>query len=165
MKMFSRIDPLEIVRALELMLAPGQVVELRALDAVTQRDWRPHTESGYFTDISILVKAVERIESAKGIYFTPNPIDAALLARAMNRARAVRGEPTTSDHDTTERRWLLVDVDPVRASGISSSDAEHEAAMKAVRNIAEAFRRRLARSDCRRQWQWCSSPLSNRLAG
>ena len=43
-------DPAEIERALRLILQPGQVTELRALDAVTAADRRPHTFSGYFDD-------------------------------------------------------------------------------------------------------------------
>jgi hypothetical protein len=53
------------------------------------------------------------------------------LARALeSRARDIGGgEPTTGDTDIARRRWFLVDVDPVRPSGISSTEAGHAAAL------------------------------------
>jgi hypothetical protein len=62
------------------------------------------------------------------IYITLNPVLPALLARAVNRLRE-RAEITTSDSDILRRRWLLIDFDPVRPAGISSTDAEHGRAM------------------------------------
>ena len=61
---------------------------------------------------------------AKGVYITLNPVAPDLLARRSNRmAKAETGELTSDQHITT-REWLLVDADPVRVSGISSTDAE-----------------------------------------
>src|SRR5207247_1842544 len=37
--------------------------------------------------------------------------------------------------DILKRRWLLIDFDPVRPTGISSTDAEHEAALKRAREV------------------------------
>lgn len=123
-------DPAEAARALRLILEPGQVTELRALDAITSADRRPHVASGYFDDIDKLVEAAATIRSAKGIYFIPNVVNPALLARAHNRLRAAGREPTTSDHDIQRRRWLLIDIDSDRPAGISASDEEHEAAIE-----------------------------------
>ena len=33
------------------------------------------------------------------------------------------------------RRWLPIDIDPVRISGVSSSDSEHESALSLARTI------------------------------
>ena len=42
------IDANEIIRALKLWFQPGDMFEVRVLDAISA-DWmRPHTESGYF---------------------------------------------------------------------------------------------------------------------
>ena len=124
------IDPAEIVRALKLILEPGQVTELRALEAVTRNERRSHTESGYFDDIDKLAEAADTITSAKGVYFVPNVINPALLARASNRIRPAGKEPTTSDHDIDRRNWLLVDCDVKRPAGISASEGEHAAAIE-----------------------------------
>lgn len=139
-RMAQDVRESEIAAALRAILEPGQVTELRAL-GVRTRDWRqPHTVSGYFDDPEKLATAALQIESAQGIYFVPNPINSALLARAANRARPIAaGEPTTSDSDILCRRWLLIDVDPVRPSGISASAVEHEAAIACAAAIREAL--------------------------
>jgi hypothetical protein len=119
----------EIHRAIEAIIAPGQVVELRALGVTTSAYPRRHTVSGYFDDMGQLAQAAASLPRAKGVYFTPNPLNPALLSRAANRLRIVdRQDPLTSDGDVLAHRWLLIDCDAVRPAGISSTDAEHELA-------------------------------------
>jgi hypothetical protein len=77
----------EVAKALQLLVAPGQVTELRALDATTNGDRYAQTLTGYFDDPEALVAALASIRSAKGIYLIPNPVNPALLARAQNRIR------------------------------------------------------------------------------
>ncbi len=130
-----RHDRDEILRTCQALFAPGQVAELRALDAVT-REWRrPHTVSGYFDDWDKLAAAALDIR-ARGIYVTLNPVNPALLARANNRVRDMQaGESSTSDNDIGTRRWLPIDCDPVRPSGISATEAEHDLALARAREI------------------------------
>lgn len=137
-------DSNEIMRALHLLVAPGQVVELRALEVSTPDYKAPHTVSGYFNDWRKLAEAARQVAPhARGVYITPNPVNPALSARAHNRARAVNGkDPTTSDTDILARRWLLIDADPVRPSGISSSDAEHTAALERANAIRDFLKAR-----------------------
>ena len=132
-------DLAEVKRTIGLILAPGQVTELRAIDArVKDGNWREGVYSGYFDNVDALAQAVTQIESAAGVYFIPNMIDPALLARACNRARlAGKKDPTTSDADITARRWLLIDTDPIRPSGISASEQEHTAALARARAIRQ----------------------------
>lgn len=59
-----------------------------------------------------------------------------LLARSNNRLR-VRPKQTTSDPDIVERRWLYIDVDARRPSGISATREEHEAALQRAPSIRE----------------------------
>jgi len=116
------------------ILAPEGVVEVRALaDGVTH--------SGYFDDYDALVRTVEALDadpSVAGIYVTLNSVNPALLARRANRIkmRLGRNDATTADADILRRRWFPVDIDPVRPSGVSSTDAEHEAALAAAERIA-----------------------------
>ncbi len=56
-----------------------------------------------------------------------NPVHPSLLARAVNRI-APRAASTTADGDITRREWLFIDIDPRRASGISSTTEELAAA-------------------------------------
>lgn len=132
--MMTTHDRAEIIRALTVFLQPGQVTEMRALDASKPPDRWVSTWSGYFDDPQRLADAVLPL-TARGLYFVPNEVNPDLLARAANRARAIKGDPTTADGDITRRRWLLVDCDPVRASGISSSAVEHEQAIERAAEI------------------------------
>jgi hypothetical protein len=64
-------------------------------------------------------------------------VDSALLARANNRLNCGR-VPTAADSDVRRLRHLLIDVDPVRPSGISATDAEVDAT-RTVRNTVRRF--------------------------
>jgi hypothetical protein len=61
-------------------------------------------------------------------------VNPALLARSSNKY-AVNVKITTSDQDITRRTWLPIDFDPVRPSGVSSTEAEHEAALKRAQQV------------------------------
>ncbi len=83
-----------------------------------------------------LIAALESVRAAKACYIIPNVVNPALLARAANRIRkAAQGRSTTSDGDIVSRRWLLIDCDPQRPAGISSTDHEHNAAVERCRGI------------------------------
>jgi hypothetical protein len=133
-------DRNEILRTCQALFAPGQVAELRALDAVTHEWRRSHTVSGYFDDWEKLATAAAGIR-ARGVYVTLNPVNPALLARAHNRLRDMNsGDPATGDGDIMARRWLPVDCDPVRPAGISATDAEHDLALARAREIRAYLR-------------------------
>lgn len=126
-----KTDKESIVSALKLWFREGDVFEIRVLDATTSEWMRPHMESGYFDyeHIPDAAEAISRLRSYRGAYATVNPVNPDLLARACNRLRGITGEATTADTDIVVRRWLLIDCDPKRVSGVSSSDSEHEAAI------------------------------------
>jgi len=129
----ERVDRAAILAAVKLLAAPGQVVELRALGAVTPGWDRPHTVSGYYDDPAKLVHAAAGIR-ARGVYVTLNPVRPDLLARAVNRLRDCgKSDLTTADSDIIARRWLLIDLDAVRPSGISATGAEHAVALARAR--------------------------------
>ena len=140
-----RLDSNEITRALRVFYQPGDVFEVRALDAVTQTGrggytGRPHVECGYFDyeHIGDVPSALEAMKSAKGVYVTLNPVWPDLLARCANRMKAADRGDTTLDSNVCFRRWLLVDCDVTHmVSGISSTDMEHDSAMEAARRIRD----------------------------
>lgn len=138
-------DENEIIKALKLWFQPGDVFEVRILDASTKAYQRPHVESGYFDyeHIADVPKGLAHIQSYKGVYVTVNPVNPDLLSRAVNRVRNVGREPTTSDSDIVTRRWLLIDCDAKRPSGIPSSDTEHELAMIKAHEIQDGMTRQL----------------------
>ncbi len=124
----------EIKAACSTLFIPGQVTEVRALGK-----WG--TASGYFNDVEKLASAVQILENRgeyAGIYVTLNPVNPDLLARRANRmeTKLSRSDSTTGDADIISRRWLPIDIDPVRPSGVSSSGSEHEAAIEKAGDIA-----------------------------
>ena len=131
------IDADELTHALRLWFQPGDVFEVRVLDAVTAGYRHEHVESGYFDfeHIPAVAEALEKLRGYRGAYATVNPVNPALLTRAVNRLRSVGREPTTADADVLVRRWLLIDCDAVRPSGISSREDEHDAAMEKAHEI------------------------------
>jgi hypothetical protein len=132
-------DRAEIERAISLLFDPGDVAEVRILSTSAR------VVSGYFDDHTAMASAIVRADAQykTGIYWTLNRINPALLGRAYNRLRE-RAQLATADNNIFRRRWLPVDLDPVRPAGISSSDAEHEASLDRARTIAD---------DMAREWE------------
>ena len=125
----------EIVRSLSLLREPGQVVEMRVPKVDGKRT---RIDAGYFNDPAKLAAAATRYNKrAAGVYITPNPVNPELLARAANRMAEWSDLASTGDNDISRRRWLLVDLDPVRPAGISSTDEEHAAAIARAHAIWE----------------------------
>jgi hypothetical protein len=126
-KIEDEFDPREeILYALRVLFRPDQVIELRVPNCPRNNS----TTSGYFDDADALADfALQLSGGCSGVYVTLNEINPALLARMKNRAEAWARQ-STSDKDVLRRRWLPLDFDPVRPSGISSTDEEHEAALE-----------------------------------
>ncbi len=135
------INSSEIIQALRLFFNPGDVFEIRALDATIPGYRREHIESGYFDyeHIEDVPKALEEL-TARGVYFTPNPVNPVLLARTANRMKPAKKDATSSDKDILQRRWLLIDCDAIRPSGISATDEEHDAALYKAIEIKDGLK-------------------------
>ena len=129
-------DRAEILRTAHLLMGPGEVYELRALKVPRHR-----TVSGYFDSPEQLANAALEADrmGAPAIYVTMNPVNPALRARANGRLQSY-AELTTSDGDIVRRKWLLIDCDPKRPSGISSTDDEHERAISTACGIWDDLR-------------------------
>src|SRR5215217_1151600 len=124
----------EILRTVELLFESDAVVELRAFKG-------RETVSGYFDDHVLLAREASKFEDrGYSVYVTLNEVDPALLARASNRVRKVYKEPTTSDSDILRRRWLPLDFDPARPSGVSATDTEKKAAHRRAMEVREFLR-------------------------
>lgn len=129
------VDRAEVERALTLLIPPGEVFELRAMHSERGFD---SIQSGYFDDPATAATYVARHDSPQyvGWYVTLNPVDPALRARRSDRMAKVGKDATTKDQHIRYRRRLLIDVDPSRPTGISSSEEEHEAALALTKQIA-----------------------------
>jgi len=136
-EVFHFAEPDEITKGIQALFHRGDVVEMRIPNA-----GRFRTISGYFNNSKDLAAAIREWSGKPGIeavYCTLNPVNPALHARAYNRAQTY-AKATTADKDILLRRWLLVDADPVRPAGVSSTDAEKRAAKERIRQVREYLR-------------------------
>ncbi len=106
---------------------PGDTLEVRALDVQGFMN-STKTWSGYFlydgSNAKFIVGEVLKLLLAKGIYFTLNPVNPSLLARSNNRMSVSKTGSTTSDKDILRRLYIPIDIDPVRQSDTSATDAQ-----------------------------------------
>jgi hypothetical protein len=125
MKGTSKFEIRQILRSIAILFPGDDIIELR----VPKAD-KTGTISGYYQDRKALVKAILSVARVgyAGIYWTLNPVMRDLLARASNRLRRWARQ-TTGDKEITVVQRLLVDLDPVRPSGISSTEDELQAAV------------------------------------
>src|SRR5476651_2469176 len=125
---------LEIKKNLQLWCEDGQVYELRV-----PKTKKRGVISGYFDELNSLARNADVLSGdvdVPAVYITLNPVIPDLIARSANEILD-RTEVTTKDHEIARRRLLLVDCDPIRPTGISSSDAEHHAAIERSRQIRD----------------------------
>ncbi len=128
----ASFDRNDIVRTFQLFHKPGDVVEVRVPRS------RKGVVSGYVKDAESFADAAmwvyHNVEYSDGIYFTINQLNPDLLARSANTVQPyVRY--STSDENITRRKLLPIDLDPIRPSGISSTEEEHDAARVLARTI------------------------------
>lgn len=118
----------EVVKTFEIFFSDDTYVEVRLLGT------SKGTISGYFNDLEALIKAVEPYDGKYNIFMTMNKINPDLSARAKNKLKQWAKE-TATDKDILCRKWILIDLDPVRPSGISSTDEELEQAEELMEKI------------------------------
>ena len=96
-------DTSEILRSLDILHAPGSVVELRCPKT------KKGTISGYYDDAGALAsRATAFSGTVPGVYVTLNPIHPDLLARRVNHTDDYVKD-TTTDENILSRRWLPFD--------------------------------------------------------
>lgn len=113
---------------------PNQIFEVRALTA-----YRGLASTGYFNDPVLAANAICNADNdgIGGTYVTINPVMPEAFARCSNHMVTASRGSFTSDREILERRGMLLDFDPVRLSGISSTDEEHEQAIQYMLEITE----------------------------
>ncbi|HST04132.1 MAG TPA: AAA family ATPase [Chloroflexia bacterium] len=128
-----------ILASMVQVVTPKSVIELRILT-------RGGMLSGYFDDLKAMACEAARYSgSARGIYWTMNPCDPRLLERAANRVRNSIGKgEATSDSDILTRRFMLVDIDPVRLANTDATPEEHAEARALADHIRNTLTTELA---------------------
>ena len=125
-------DAAAILAALPVLFTQDDVIELRAFPKGRKR-----TDAGYFDGQhwpQLAEQAARLSASGAAVYVTLNPVDPQLLSRYSNRIEGY-ASTTTTDKQVTRRRWLLIDIDPVRPSGTSATDAQLDAAKVKARAV------------------------------
>ena len=120
----------DIRKTIEILKPNNEPFEIRIISGTVIKPI-----SGYFTDAETLLQKFDSVDlRGANVYITLNRINNACMSRIQHE-RFMQAKVTTSDTDITEYSWLFIDVDPVRASGVSSSKEELIAAQKMARQI------------------------------
>lgn len=137
-----------IAQWLPLLVRPDDVFEVRGLDV-----GEPGRKVTGFVRGDRIEATAGKIAAlaaeAGGVYFTPQGLNPAVLARSDHRLVECRRKgdqvtpQPTRDEDVTARRYLLIDVDPIKACGFekcSATDEEKAAAWGVADRVRTYFR-------------------------
>ena len=126
----------EIKKTIEALKPNGKLFEIRILPTTGK------PLSGYFKGTDNLEKAFSTVNLPDAnVFYTLNAINEDCYARKQHEC--FRQEKiTTSDGDIVAYEWLLVDLDPKRASGVSSSQTEFENAKAKARQVFQFMKER-----------------------
>lgn len=109
--------------------------------------------SGYFQGAEIMLKELSKYDLAGcNVYLTLNKIHEGCYCR-IQRDHFIeckgnnKNAPQTSENDIVAFRWLLVDLDPKRPSGISSSEDELKHAKQLALKVID-FMKSLGFENC-----------------
>ena len=110
----------EIRKTIALMKPDGQLFEVRVIYG------NKAMYSGYFTNADDLMRAFDELRNFAdcNVYITLNSINAACFDRVQKNRFEKNAKTTTSDNDIVGYDWLMIDLDPKRPSGTSSTDEQ-----------------------------------------
>ena len=124
------IDESQLRRALNILKPDGTLFEVRMLMIQPKR-----TMSGYFKDADTAIEALKKAELRNwNVFFTLNSMQEACYDRIQHDKLTVP-QNTTIDKDIEVYTWLLIDLDPERPTGISSTNEEVEKAKALGRRV------------------------------
>ena len=133
MQLAGYIDSDEVRKAIRILQAQGKVFEVRVIGS----SGRKEILSGYFRDADTLLQNFEKIDVRnRNIYITLGEVKEECFSRSQSE-HFERNPNTTSDQEIKSYRWLFVDLDPVRSTGISSSNAELAKAKDLAKEVCD----------------------------
>ncbi len=110
------LDRIEVRRALEILIGPGEYHELRGLGRSENGATWARSHLIHYGDWDAAVDAAYDLSDGIGLYYSLNPVQATL------------GDRGASARHVTGRRWLLIDVDRKKEVCPDESAAEGEKA-------------------------------------
>lgn len=128
------INEKEIKRAVSLLKPDNGLFEIRFIGNSGRLNF-----SGYFTNADRLIECLKRLAPSEpgNVYIALNAINTACYSRSQHDCFVKNPKTTTSDNDITAYNWLMLDFDPTRPSGTSSSNDELEIAHQKARKVYE----------------------------
>lgn len=125
------INETEIRKAILQLFKEGDLFEVRIIENSKKKPL-----SGYFKDVETLLEAFKHVDLRNtNVYITLHKLKDELYARQQSD-HFIAGANSTQDTEVIGYEWLFVDLDPVRATGISSSDDELKEAYKTASLVA-----------------------------
>jgi P4 family phage/plasmid primase-like protien len=127
----------EIRQTLKALFDDDDIFEIRIPET---DDYKLGVVSGYYdmANIETAIKHFKEFDGTYNIYITLQNIKKDLLARGKNKIKK-KAKNTTKDTEVERYRWLLIDLDPIRPKGISSSDKEKNLALLKASEIFECL--------------------------
>ena len=98
--------------------------------------------SGYFKSLETLISAIEPFAEMddEQIYFTLNEINDSCYGRQQCERIIKSPKATTTDGDITRRKFVMIDFDPKRSTGVNASNDEFELAHKKAQDVFKFLR-------------------------
>lgn len=129
------IDIATIRKWWEVFVGDGNMVEVRILGKFQY--------SGYFKSLDNLIKEITPYSEMDNeqIYFTLNKINPDCYGRQQCEKIVKSPKMTTTDGDIVCRNYVLLDFDPIRATGVNSNDEELEYAHEKAREVMRYLRK------------------------
>lgn len=127
----------EIRKAISIFHPDGQLFEIR----LVEDKWNA---AGVFADADTLIRELQsaRIRTGANVYMTLNDLHDACFSRKHSNHFIEYAAPTVGDNDIIGYSWLLVDVDPKRPAGTSSSAEELKGSRETAKRILEYLKNR-----------------------
>ncbi len=113
----------EMLNCLQTFHPTSDVFEIRVIKAHNQQGKHLGTLSGYFDSPKKATTAIASANVGGNVYHTLNPLRYDCLARNINKLSAW-ARTTTQDSDVKYIRWLPIDIDPIRQTGLSATYEE-----------------------------------------
>ncbi len=131
------LDTNTIYRAIRLLHPDGELFEIRLING-------SYNASGYFTNANTAIRALQSFKAGwnkeedarhANIFITMNPVSLACYSRKQHDMLIEKVKPTTNDTEITAFHWFLIDLDPKRISGVSSSENELQLALAKAKKV------------------------------
>jgi len=128
----NQINETELRKAIQQLHPDGELFEVRIIPNSKKKP-----ASGYFKDVEKLIEAFKLYDlRGTNVYITLNQVNSALFSRQQSN-HFVAGANSTQDSEVSGYKWLFIDLDPERPTGISSTQEELEQAYKLAAKISK----------------------------